>query len=101
MKNFVWAFGLVATLAACSPQLDSSHPGWKQPDCWTSGCHDPKSTMKSQDMPYQCAECHDSNGAPAGHRLDSPSPCAPCHGEKHGGPARGFVDIVSCRVCHG
>lgn len=89
---------LMLLLAGCAPQLDSEHPGWKQPNCRTSGCHNhPHNADKA---PYQCAECHDSNGAPASHRPDSADPCGPCHGEKHGGPANSFVDPKSCNACH-
>jgi hypothetical protein len=95
---------ILATLLAiggCAPQLDADHPGYgKQPDCWTSGCHDRSHTMKSTEWPYQCAVCHGSNGAPAGHVPDSADKCAPCHGEKHGGASAGFIDPVACNACH-
>jgi hypothetical protein len=81
----------------CAPQLDAEHPGWKQPNCRTSGCHERPHTDKA---PYQCAECHDSNGAPASHRPDSANACGPCHGEMHGGPAATFIDPKSCNACH-
>jgi hypothetical protein len=93
---------LSVAIAGCgAPELGSGHPGYgKQPDCWTSGCHDRRHTMKSSDSPYQCADCHGSNGAPAGHVPDSAAPCGPCHGEKHGGPAAGFIDPTACDACH-
>ena len=91
---------VLALLVGCTPQLDSGHKGWKQPNCWAAGCHDKAHTMKPEDKPYQCAECHDGNGAPPSHRPDSPDPCATCHGEKHGGPAAGFTDPTACNACH-
>jgi len=95
-------FATVLTLVGCAPQLDADHPGYgKQPDCWTSGCHDRGHTMRSTDWPYQCADCHGSNGAPASHRPQSADPCASCHGQMHGGPAAGFIDPVACDTCHG
>jgi hypothetical protein len=100
MRTWFAVSALLSLLAACSPQLDSGHPGWKKPDCWTAGCHDRAHTMNSEDAPYQCARCHDGNGAPPSHRPDSADACGPCHGEKHGGPAAGFTDPTACNGCH-
>ncbi|MFH1469698.1 MAG: hypothetical protein ABIO70_35255 [Pseudomonadota bacterium] len=74
--------------------LDDGHPGWLFPDCWA--CHDPAGTHNPGLDPYQCAMCHGSNGAPAGHG-GSP-PCAGCHGEPHG--SDGFPDPDACQTCH-
>lgn len=87
---------LVLTLwlgTACAPELDSDHPGWKQPACW--GCHSKGSTHHAGDLPYQCADCHGTNGAPAGH--GGATPCTTCHGAKHG---EGFPDPAACQTCH-
>jgi hypothetical protein len=89
-------------LGGCAPQLDADHPGYgKQPNCWTAGCHDRSHTMKSTDWPYQCADCHGNNGAPASHVPQSADACGPCHGQMHGGPSAGFIDPVACDACHG
>ncbi len=84
-------------LVACSEHVDEEHPGWGKPNC--RECHGPGS-MDYGKLPYQCAECHGTNGAPAGHRIHSSTPCASCHGEKHGGAAAGFPDPQSCDSCH-
>lgn len=75
------------------PQLDSGHPGWKQPACLS--CHTPDDHNTGMD-PYQCAGCHGTNGAPAGH--GGTPPCGNCHGQPHG--ASGFPDPDSCQTCH-
>lgn len=74
-------------------QLTSSHPGWQDPACL--GCHtaDDHNTGLS---PYQCADCHGTNGAPGGH--GETSGCDSCHSDPHG--ADGFPVPDSCLVCH-
>jgi hypothetical protein len=74
--------------------LDEDHPGWQAPDCWA--CHDPAETHNPDLDPYECAMCHGTNGAPAGH--GGSSPCSGCHGEPHGGD--GFPDPDACLTCH-
>ena len=75
------------------PQLTSGHLGWKEPKCLS--CH---STNDHNDglVPYQCAECHGTNGAPGGH--SNSDNCGGCHGDKHG--PEGFPIPVSCKTCH-
>lgn len=75
-------------------QLTSSHTGWRQPDCLQ--CHTRNSHNEGL-LPYECATCHGTNGAPAGHGGDPP--CSTCHGQPHG--AENFPDPASCQGCHG
>ncbi len=76
-----------------SGQLDSSHPGWEAPACWS--CHS-EGGHNSGLEPWECVTCHGRNGAPGGHA--GGSPCSSCHGEPHGGD--GFPDPDSCLACH-
>ncbi len=73
--------------------LVESHSGWKNPTCWT--CHEADTHNEGLD-PYLCADCHGTNGAPAGHS-DS-NTCNTCHDEPHG--AEGFPVPLSCKACH-
>ena len=73
--------------------LDTTHEGWRDPSCWD--CH----IEDGHDIglePYQCIECHGTNGAPRGHTLLTP--CAECHVQPHG--AEGFPDPEACQTCH-
>jgi hypothetical protein len=93
-------FACAALLAACDDEedngLDSSHPGWGDPGCFGSGCHDQETTHHSDLRPYECVECHGTNGSPAGHGGETP--CGDCHGTPHGN--NGFPDPESCLTCH-
>ena len=97
--RIAWLVALVAVaLPGCALELDSSHAGWKQADCWNSGCHSRDNTHKSGRDPAGCVECHGRNGAPRGHGGEPP--CATCHEAQHGGEERGFDDPGSCNTCH-
>jgi hypothetical protein len=73
--------------------LADAHPGWQNPVCL--GCH--QTDIHNEGLvPYQCAACHGTNGAPAGHA--GPAPCSDCHGTPHG--SDGFPDPKACLVCH-
>ncbi|USD36632.1 hypothetical protein [Ferrimonas sp. SCSIO 43195] len=66
--------------------LTESHFGWKQPNCAT--CHDSdtnKGHVVDDKAPFECAECHGSNGAPKGH--GEVTTCGFCHAKtitRHG-----------------
>jgi hypothetical protein len=99
------AAALVAWLPACGPpQLDSRHQGWQRAGC--GECHPTGQDDHFADRrPWECAECHGTNGAPRGHG-GSP-PCLGCH-QAGGGqvaapahePPAAFPDPRSCRTCH-
>lgn len=91
-------FSLIALAlfgSGCALELDQSHPGWRDPGCWSAPCHQKASTHNADKLPYQCAECHGTNGAPAGHT--GKTPCSTCHGTPHGA---GFPDPEACQTCH-
>ena len=96
----VLALGLAPALGGCEDEdeegLGADHPGWGDPGCFGSGCHDRDETHNSDLQPYECVECHGKNGAPLGHGGNTP--CATCHGQPHGN--QGFPDPDSCEVCH-
>jgi hypothetical protein len=91
-------------LAACDEDDDDGledgltpdHEGWGNPGCWGQGCHDEETTHNSNLLPYQCVECHGTNGASSGHGGDTP--CTECHEAIHGN--NGFPDPDSCLTCH-
>lgn len=66
--------------------LTESHFGWGQPDCQL--CHNSetnKGHVTEALSPFECAQCHGSNGAPEGHGMDTT--CGWCHAkslERHG-----------------
>jgi hypothetical protein len=78
--------------------LDSSHEGWDNPGCFGSGCHEEDDTHHSDLQPYECVDCHGTNGAPGGHGGDTPCGQADCHPNEHGN--NGFPDPESCQTCH-
>ncbi len=80
--------------AEVSTTLGADHPGWGDPGCWT--CHATSRTHNEDMDPYQCADCHGSNGASSGH--GATAGCEDCHGQPHG--AAGFPDPESCLACH-
>ena len=99
------AFGLVAGCDGSGGAegggntLDSGHPGWDHPDCFESGCHTEGHNGAS--APFECVDCHGSNGAPDGHGAGCGSDLT-CHGgQDHGGEAAGFPAPESCESCHG
>lgn len=78
---------------AWSGALEYTHEGWGDPRCWD--CHVP-AAHNSGLAPYQCVECHGTNGARRGHT--NVTPCAECHGWPHG--VDGFPDPDACQTCH-
>jgi hypothetical protein len=73
--------------------LTKGHSGWMNPRCLD--CHRTDSHNDGL-VPYQCAVCHGTNGAPPGH--GEVAGCSDCHGEPHG--SDGFPDPKACLVCH-
>ena len=72
--------------------LDSSHTGYRNPNCWA--CHGEDNHNSGLD-PADCVECHGNNGARAGHR----SNCSSCHRNPTSHPASSFPND-SCTTCH-
>lgn len=74
--------------------VDSTHAGWKNPEC--RSCHTPDDHNDGKD-PYLCIGCHGTNGSSAGH--GGGTPCSGCHSPlPHG--TDGFPDPLSCKSCH-
>jgi hypothetical protein len=101
---FVEVYRLLRSLISCAvlllafsgcgaPELDQSHTGWRNPECWT--CHKADSHNRVK-PPFECVGCHGLNGAPPGHT--NVVPCAQCHPKMHG--ETWFPDPESCRTCH-
>jgi hypothetical protein len=87
-------FEVDAVTGATKLIVDSTHAGWKNPECWS--CHTPDGHDAGQD-PYLCIECHGTNGSSAGHA--GGTPCSGCHSPlPHG--TEGFPDPLSCKACH-
>jgi hypothetical protein len=76
------------------PELDASHRGWQQPNC--AACHDADSHNAGL-APYQCVDCHGTNGAPnAPHNGN----CQTCHRNIADHPQATFPYNTSCQTCH-
>lgn len=89
--------------AGGAPKLASSHPGWKQPNCWQSGCHSATSTHNSDKDPYECVACHGNNGTTSEHNEDLN--CSTCHGKSQFYPSdpdhqESLFPDNSCPTCH-
>jgi hypothetical protein len=82
------------------PRLKPTHTGWRNPQCWS--CHDPSETQYPNAWLYQCANCHETNGAPwARYNHIYQDRCQDCHvlPANHGTTAD-FRDPFGCRGCH-
>ena len=101
VKTTLWvSIAMVSLLAtACfEMELDSSHEGWKQAECWS--CHSRDNTHHSDKPPAACAACHGNNGASLRHEIeDETQLCGECHGIVHE-PVEEFIDPYTCTVCH-
>lgn len=94
--------GEESDISQLSPVVDSDHTGWQTPNCLPCHSNTDSSNHRFELLPYQCADCHYTNGAesrPSGH-FDST--CGGCHPEvatSHGGTDV-FPDPISCQTCH-
>jgi len=91
------------------PILDATHPGWtgvaegwRNKDCFRSGCHTVGGLSSSHDSGWTrdfCATCHGGNGAcepdPTNSDHTAPADCFGCHGGHHG-----FGSTTACSNCH-
>ena len=86
----------IFSVCETTPELSSSHGGWGNPDC--KFCH--TDAHHREKDPYQCAECHGTNGAGArpGVHWDSGCEEEACHGVPHADD--GFPVPDSCLFCH-
>lgn len=77
--------------------LDWNHSGWQRPNC--ANCH-AEDAHNAGLNPYQCVDCHGTNGARQVAQMHGGNNCRGCHSFVMGHPAASFPYSDSCVACH-